>query len=106
MPGATPRVTQQYLENFRDRVVRIVGKVTKLNGDTAIIDANGTVKITLNREANLAVGHAAEIVGRVQPDLSILMLGSTDFGTDFNLNAAAAVVEATHRWKEIFYGDD
>lgn len=52
------------------------------------------------------------------------VLNSTDFGTDFgrfyiglehenmvsdavlDFAAAEAVVEATHRYKEIFYGDD
>ena len=52
------------------------------------------------------------------------VLNSTDFGTDFgtfcihlecesvvpdevlDFTAAEAVVEATHRYKEIFYGDD
>jgi len=54
----------------------------------------------------------------------VKVLNSTDFGTDFgtfcihlecenmiadvvvDFAAAEAVVEATHRYKEIFYGDD
>jgi replication factor A3 len=77
------------------------------------------------------MNHAVEIVGKVKPDLSVLILASTDFGTDFgteplfsptglfsffrsfkttdidtDLSAMEAVVDATHRYKEIFYKSD
>jgi Replication factor A protein 3 len=43
MAGVTPRITAQYLENFQDRVVRIVGKVTQLRGNQVTIESNGPV---------------------------------------------------------------
>ena len=66
------------------------------------------------------VNNAAEIIGKVQPDLTVKCFQATDFGqnfgTDFNVlltwvclqfftdyEAANAVVECTHRYKKIFY---
>lgn len=46
---ATPRVNAQYLESFANQTVRILGKVTQLRGDHAIIDAGGNVTAILNR---------------------------------------------------------
>jgi replication factor A3 len=76
------------------------------------------------QDSHLAVNHAIEVIGRVQDDLSVKVLNSTDFGTDFgelnsvltihssyrltcaDFSAAESVVDATHRYREIFYGDD
>jgi hypothetical protein len=82
-----------------------------------------TLTSPLPQDSHLRDGMAAEIVGKVKSDLSIQTLMATDFGADFgkslhifNANheltsiadfaAAEAVVDATHRYKEIFYGDD
>jgi replication factor A3 len=65
-----------------------------------------------------------EVVGKVQSDLSVKVYQATDFGSDMgtvasskqhglggvantlrksDYNAVEAVVDATHRYKEIFY---
>ena len=70
------------------------------------------------------MGNAAEIVGKVQGDLSIKVYQAMDFGTNIgemhcrltskmfhplirshltDFSAVEAVVDATHRYKEIFY---
>lgn len=100
MDEATPRITQQYLESFQHRTVRIIGRVQQLRGETATIDAGGQITVHLNRvsldlcslhwqsitngpqDAHLTVDHAVEIVGKVQTDLSVRVLAATDFGTD------------------------
>jgi len=46
---ATPRINAQYLDSFTNQTVRLLGKVTSLRGETATIDANGSVNIHLNR---------------------------------------------------------
>jgi replication factor A3 len=78
------------------------------------------------QESHLTVNHAVEIIGKVQADLSVRVLTSTDFGenigmamttkfmlffqankpsfSDFSL--AEAVVDATHRHNEIFYSKE
>ncbi|KAF2102353.1 replication factor A protein 3 [Rhizodiscina lignyota] len=104
MDEATPRVTSQYLEQFQNRTIRILGRVTQLRGDQATIDADGQVTVILNRDSHLTLNHAVEIVGKVQSDLSVRVLNATDFGTNIDFTAASAVVDATHRYREIFYG--
>jgi replication factor A3 len=49
MNEATPRITAQYLEQFSNRMVRVVGKVIQLRGDEATIDAGGQIVLHLNR---------------------------------------------------------
>ena len=46
---ATPRIDARYLETFTNQTVRILGKVVSLRGETATIDANGSITIHLNR---------------------------------------------------------
>ena len=46
---ATPRINAHYLDSFTDQTVRLLGTVTSLRGDTATLDANGSVTIHLNR---------------------------------------------------------
>jgi hypothetical protein len=45
----TPRVLAPHLSNFQHRIVRILGKVVQLRGETAVIDAGGNVDVVLNR---------------------------------------------------------
>lgn len=46
---ATPRINAPLLSNFVNQTVRIVGKVTGLQGDTATIEAQGSINLQLNR---------------------------------------------------------
>ncbi|KZF26636.1 replication factor A protein 3 [Xylona heveae TC161] len=103
MTEATPRINASYLESFQGQTVRLIGKVTQLRGEQATIDANGSVTATLNRDCHLVLNNAVEIVGKVNPDLTVRVLAATDFGSNINFAAVDAVVNATHRHKEIFY---
>ncbi|KAF2203254.1 ssDNA binding protein-like protein Ssb3 [Delitschia confertaspora ATCC 74209] len=103
MSDATPRILASHLSNFQHQTVRMLGKVVQLRGDQATLDAGGNVTILLNRDSHLTVNHAAEVIGKVDGNLNVKVLASTDFGTDIDFEAANAVVEATHRYKEIFY---
>ncbi|KAH7160331.1 replication factor A protein 3-domain-containing protein [Dactylonectria estremocensis] len=78
---STPRITASYLENFVGRVVMLVGKVTQLRGDQATLDSDGTVTVLLDRDAHLANGSTVQVIGKVNPDLSIKVLTSRDLGT-------------------------
>ncbi|GAB7357939.1 hypothetical protein MBLNU230_g0106t1 [Neophaeotheca triangularis] len=105
MAESTPRITAAYLEQFSHRTVRILGKVRQIRGEQATIDAGGQVNLFLNRDAHLQVNHAFEIIGKVQNDLSVKVMASTDFGPEDKIDFAAveAVVDATHRYHDIFY---
>ncbi|EMC97970.1 hypothetical protein BAUCODRAFT_31981 [Baudoinia panamericana UAMH 10762] len=105
MSESTPRVTAPYLEQFSHQNVRILGKVRQLRGEQATIDAGGNINVHLNRDAHLQLNHAVEIIGKVQNDLSVKVMASVDMGPEGNIdfNAVEAVVDATHRYHEIFY---
>ncbi|PSS13139.1 hypothetical protein M430DRAFT_105547 [Amorphotheca resinae ATCC 22711] len=100
---STPRITSQYLDAFTGKTVIITGKVTQTRGDTALIDSEGVVTVLLNRDSHLKPGNAVEIVGKVNQDLTVKVLMATDMGTNLDYAAVNAVVDATHRYKEIFY---
>ncbi|ROT38887.1 replication factor A protein 3 [Sodiomyces alkalinus F11] len=101
-PTSTPRINAQYLDSYVGRNVTIVGKVTQLRGESAILDADGPITAMLNRDSHLSNGNAAQIIGKVNPDLSIKVLTSKDLGTGVDLKLASAVVEATHNFKPLF----
>ncbi|CAD6444066.1 47fd00dc-1b66-4a3c-a15a-1d59ef50c4cd [Sclerotinia trifoliorum] len=103
---STPRITSPYLNSFTSRTVRMVGQVTQLRGEQASIDCDGPVTLILSRDSHLQVGSAIEIVGKVNQDLSVKVLKATDFGTNFNFAAMTALVDANHRYKEIWYSED
>ncbi|PHH93352.1 hypothetical protein CDD83_5906 [Cordyceps sp. RAO-2017] len=98
----SPRITAQYLDSLVGRLVTLVGKVTQLRGDQATVDADGTITVVLNRDAHLINGNAVQIIGKVNPDLSIKVLSSRDLGPGVDFGLCTAVVEATHRHKDIF----
>ncbi|KAL2157203.1 hypothetical protein VTH06DRAFT_6339 [Thermothelomyces fergusii] len=102
---AAPRVTCAYLNSYVGRNVTIVGKVIQLRGEDAIIDSDGNITAHLNRDAHLLAGNGAQIIGKVNPDLSIKVLSSLDLGTGVDYNLANTVVEISHQHRDIFAYD-
>ncbi|CAK3796583.1 replication factor A 3 [Lecanosticta acicola] len=105
MAEATPRITAPFLEQFSHRTVRILGKVRQLRGEEATIDAGGQIRVLQIKDSNWHMNHAVEIIGKVQQDLSVKVMASTDMGPEagIDFSAVEAVVDATHRYHEIFY---
>ncbi len=106
MSEVTPRITAPYLEQFSHQTVRILGRVRQLRGEQATIDAGGQISVYLNRvlwqdrriavlvltnlqDSHLQLNHAVEIIGKVQNDLSIKVMASTDFGPEGNIGMSA-----------------
>lgn len=79
---STPRISSSHLDNFTGQTIRITGKIMQLRGDTAILDSEGNVTLLLNRDAHLTVGYAAEIVGRVNSDLSVRVFKATSLAQE------------------------
>lgn len=103
--NATPRINGPLLGKYVGKNVTIWGKVTQLRGEEATVDANGSVRAKLNRvrrvkltymafasaptlatltqaqESHLVPGNGVQIIGKVQPDLSVKVLNSIDLGT-------------------------
>jgi len=44
-----PRINAAYLEQFVNQTVRIVGRVSDVREDSAIVDAKGPIKLLLGR---------------------------------------------------------
>lgn len=80
----------------------VVGRVAQLRGDQATIDADGIITAHLNRDAHLSSGNAVQIIGKVNPDLSIRVLSSLDLGTGVDFNVCRDVVDISQRYKELF----
>ncbi|KAK5662784.1 hypothetical protein OQA88_6192 [Cercophora sp. LCS_1] len=99
---ATPRVTCGYLNSYVGKIVIVVGKVTQLRGDQAIIDADGNVTAYLNREAHISPGNGVQVIGKVNPDLSIKVLSSLDLGTGVDYTLANTVAELSHQFPAVF----
>ncbi|KAI2609086.1 uncharacterized protein GGS25DRAFT_303701 [Hypoxylon fragiforme] len=81
-PISTPRISAALIDSYIGRNVIIVGKVSQLRGDVAFIEADGQVQANLNRECHLMVGNGAQIIGKVNPDLSVKVLNAQDLGNN------------------------
>ncbi|KAK2048918.1 replication factor A protein 3 [Colletotrichum somersetense] len=103
---STPRITAQYLDNYVGRNIMLIGKVLQLRGDSAVLEADGNVTAILNRDVHLTNGNGAQVIGKVNPDLSIKVLSSRDLGPNVDYQLASAVVEATHHHKSLFVYDN
>lgn len=101
----TPRILAPHLQKFQHKIVRVTGKVVQLRGETAVIDAGGNIDVILTRDCHLTENQGVEIVGKVDQNLHIKALQSTPLGPSVDYESVAAVVNATHRYKEIFYDD-
>jgi replication factor A3 len=102
----TPRITAVYLDNYVDRTVLLLGKVTQLRGDQATIDSEGAITVILNRDCHLVNGSVAQIIGKVNNDASIKVLQCKDLGPNIDLGLFSAVVKATHTHRSIFLPND
>lgn len=80
----------------------VVGRVLQLRGDSALLDSQGNVNLTLNRDSQLVNGNAAQIIGKVNPDLSVKVSVAKDLGNNLDFDLYQSVVEATQQIKPIF----
>lgn len=121
---STPRILPSHLSSFappNKLNVRILGRVTTISGDTVTLTCDipsgphETVTCLINRDSHLAQGTYYEILGKVVnleggQGLGVKVLTATECksedGGKVDMSIYAAVVDATHRYKEIFYGDD
>ncbi|KAL1992286.1 hypothetical protein VTN49DRAFT_4318 [Thermomyces lanuginosus] len=118
----TPRVLPSHLHAFhpaagagarsQPSTVRLLGTVTALRGETATITCgnHGDVTLLLKPDSHLQMGKLVEVIGKVTEldgaqGLGLKVLGSVDWGNpaDCDYKIYEQVVEATHRYKEIFY---
>jgi len=101
-PISTPRVSCRQLDTFVGKNVLVVGQVIQLRGETALLETEGQVTCLLNREAHLTPGNFAQVIGKVNPDLSVKVLNSLDLGSNVDANGVQSVVDITHRYPHLF----
>ncbi|KAK9460930.1 replication factor A protein 3 [Lipomyces oligophaga] len=99
-----PRANANYLNMYVERVVRLIGRVTRVEGTRAIIDSAGSITITSFTDSDVSEGHIYELTGRVGQDMSIEMLNCYDFGTTGDLDNANAMVELYQKNQEFYRG--
>ncbi|KAI0439949.1 replication factor A protein 3-domain-containing protein [Xylaria telfairii] len=99
---STPRISANMLPSYVGQNVIVVGKVLQLRGESALLEANGEVNAILNRESHLMAGNGAQIIGRVNPDLSVKVYNALDLGNNVDFQVAQSVVEITHQYKKLF----
>ncbi|QSL66721.1 hypothetical protein MERGE_001107 [Pneumocystis wakefieldiae] len=103
MDKPTPRINVSLCEQFVDQIVRMIVKVKKLKGDTALVDSCGLIEVHLNRDSNFIEGNTFEIIGKINPDLSVNVLTAINFGKDIDFEAVNLVVQVSHKYHELFY---
>ncbi|KAI8964043.1 hypothetical protein F5Y11DRAFT_345955 [Daldinia sp. FL1419] len=81
---STPRISAALMDSYIGHNVIIVGKVAQLRGDIAFIEADGQVQANLTRDCHLMVGNGAQVIGKVNPDLTIKVLNAVDLGPDIS----------------------
>ncbi|KAI1273823.1 replication factor A protein 3-domain-containing protein [Xylaria sp. FL0933] len=101
-PVSTPRISANMLDSHVGKNVIIVGKVMQLRGESAVLDANGEVNAILNLESHLMAGNGAQIIGRVNPDLSVKVYNALDLGSNVDFQVAQSVVEVTQQYRDLF----
>ncbi|KAK7206117.1 replication factor A protein 3 [Myxozyma melibiosi] len=101
--GICPRVNAQYLKPFVDRVVRLVGRVTQVSGESAVLDSAGSVTVFGTRDIVFNEGEIFEVTGRVNADLSIKALDGVNHGTQGNLDNVNAMVDIVQKNKSFYY---
>ncbi|KAI8951445.1 replication factor A protein 3 [Xylaria longipes] len=84
---STPRISANMLPSYVGQNVIIVGKVSQLRGESALLEANGEVNAILNYECHLMAGNGAQIIGRVNPDLSVKVHHALDLGNNVAIYA-------------------
>ncbi|GAW18987.1 hypothetical protein ANO14919_084710 [Xylariales sp. No.14919] len=103
---STPRISANMLDSYVGQNVIIVGKVMQLRGESALLDASGQVNAILNRESHLMAGNGAQIIGRVNPDLSVKVYNALDLGSNVDFQIAQSVVEITQQYRDLFVYDN
>ncbi|KAJ1329451.1 DNA recombination [Microdochium nivale] len=101
-PISTPRVSSRQLDTFVGKNVLVVGNVIQLRGEVALLETDGQVTCLLNREAHLTPGNFAQVIGKVNPDLSVKVLSSLDLGANVDANSVQSVIDVTHQYPNLF----
>ncbi|RKP01469.1 hypothetical protein CXG81DRAFT_25853 [Caulochytrium protostelioides] len=104
MAATTIRITSAHLQSTVGKLVRIAGRVLSRSSETAVLQAAdmGEVTIQLGPDSMLQPDTVAEIMGRVNPDLSIQEMTSNTFDGPMDMETHAKMVDYAHQYGELF----
>ncbi|EJU02469.1 replication factor A protein 3 [Dacryopinax primogenitus] len=107
MDRPTPRINSKRMQYYVGQVVRMTGKLLRVNGDTAIIESTdgGNVEVRLSRDSHLS-DPIVEIIGHVEDEHTLKMLTGSDMGSDVDLQTWDTMTELMHKFPEIFMEPD
>ncbi|KAL6248383.1 hypothetical protein RBB50_004638 [Rhinocladiella similis] len=119
---SSPRILPSHLHAFapgsaNGNTVRVLGQITTVSGEQATLTCGSdAVTVLLSRDSHVSVGSMFEIVGKVinldgGQGLGLRVLNATEWPRNENgqlpdIKLFEAVVDVTHRYKSIFYGDN
>lgn len=123
MSLSTPRILPKHLEQFAPHMhaptanIRLLGTITSIAGSQATLTTGDgdTVALLYQKDAHFSPQGTYEVVGKVVnleggAGLGVKVLYATEWprneqGKAPDLKLYEAVVEATHKYREIFYVD-
>ncbi|KAI8969182.1 replication factor A protein 3 [Mycotypha africana] len=85
MEKPTPRINSALREKYVGRVVRLIGKLVSLSGNTAVIESSdhGQVLVALNGDSTWGTDYV-EVIGHVEPDFTIKEFKTQNLGNSFS----------------------
>ncbi|KZO94246.1 replication factor A protein 3 [Calocera viscosa TUFC12733] len=103
MDRPTPRINSKRMQYYVGQVVRMTGKMLRVNGDTAIIESTdgGQVEVRLSRDSHLS-DDFVEIIGNVEDPHTLKMLAGCDMGPDLDMQTWDTMIEMMHKFPHIF----
>ncbi|CCH46935.1 Replication protein A 14 kDa subunit [Wickerhamomyces ciferrii] len=109
MADSTPRIDGSLLEQYKNRTVRVIGKVEQIDGSNLKLytpsDNSNNLSITVSTTPDLEFqqGIWYEIIGRVLDNLTLRAIDIQNFGENINEKAVAGLVKYSNKSSEIFY---
>ncbi|RDX47243.1 replication factor A protein 3 [Polyporus arcularius HHB13444] len=93
----SPRVNKALMANYKGQTVRLIAKLITFKDGRAIVEASdgGQVEVSLPRNDSLDCQYL-EIIGKVEDERTIKMLGHVKFGDDVDMKLAEQVVQIWH----------
>lgn len=103
MERPTPRINSKRMQFYIGQIVRMTGKMLRVNGDTAIIESSdgGQVEVRLSRDSHLS-DPIVEIIGNVEDAHTLKLLAGCDMGSDIDLKTWDDMIDMMHRFPDIF----
>ncbi|KAL5480904.1 hypothetical protein ACEPAI_9845 [Sanghuangporus weigelae] len=105
--NSQPRVNSARLGDFVGRIVRLVCKVERIKGNSAIVRASdhGQIEVTSTMPLEeLLSGTFVEFIGSVEDSSTVKMQACIPLGTDLDMDLANDCINMTHdsRFQNIF----